>query len=89
MCIRDSSTTVPIAAGERLFTRWAFRELLENKAISVFQPDICHVGGIFEGRKIAAMAEMNYATVAPVSYTHLDVYKRQLVGFVFLSNRMI
>ena len=59
------STTVPIAAGERLFTRWAFRELLENKAISVFQPDICHVGGIFEGRKIAAMAEMNYATVAP------------------------
>lgn len=58
-------TTVPIAAGERLFGKWQFRELIEKQAVSVVQPDICHVGGIFEGRKIAAMAEMYYATVAP------------------------
>lgn len=59
------STTVPIATGERLLTRWGFRELLDSRAIAVFQPDICHTGGIFEGRKIAAMAEMNYASIAP------------------------
>lgn len=59
------STPIPIATGERLFTRWGYRELMESRAISVFQPDLCHVGGIFEGRKIAAMAEVNYAQIAP------------------------
>ena len=59
------STCVPIAAGERLFTRWGYRALLESRAISVFQPDVCHAGGILETKKIAAMAEMNYASLAP------------------------
>lgn len=59
------STRIPIATGERLLTRWGFRELIESRAIAVFQPDICHCGGIFESRKIAAMAEMNYASIAP------------------------
>ena len=59
------STTIPIAAGERLFGKYAYRELIEKQAVSVIQPDICHVGGIFEGRKLAAMAEMYYGTVAP------------------------
>ncbi len=58
-------TTVPIAAGERLFGKWQYRELIEKQAVSVIQPDICHVGGIFEGRKLAAMAEMYYMSVAP------------------------
>jgi galactonate dehydratase len=59
------STSIPIAAGERLFTRWNYREFLEKQAIAVVQPDLCHTGGIFEARKIAAMAEVYYATVAP------------------------
>jgi len=59
------STTVPIAAGERLFGKYAYRELIEKQAVSVIQPDICHVGGIFEGRKLAAMAENYYMSVAP------------------------
>lgn len=59
------STTIPIAAGERLYTRWGYRELLEKQAASVLQPDLCHVGGIFEARKIAAMAEVYYAQIAP------------------------
>jgi len=58
-------TTVPIAAGERLFGKWQYRELIEKQAVSVVQPDLCHVGGIFEGRKIAAMIETYYGTVAP------------------------
>lgn len=58
-------TTVPIAAGERLFGKWQYRELIEKQAVSIIQPDICHVGGIYEGRKLAAMTEMYYGSVAP------------------------
>ena len=58
-------TTVPIAAGERLFGKWQYRELVEKQAVSIIQPDICHVGGIYEGRKLAAMIEMYYGSVAP------------------------
>ena len=48
---------IPIATGERLFTRWGFREILEKKAASVLQPDTCHAGGISEVLRIASMAE--------------------------------
>jgi galactonate dehydratase len=59
------STTIPIATGERLFTKWAFREVLEKQAAAILQPDLSHAGGIFEVKKIAAMAEAYYAAVAP------------------------
>lgn len=59
------STSTPIATGERLFTKWGFREVLEKQAAAVLQPDICHCGGIMEAKKIAAMAEVYYAAVAP------------------------
>jgi galactonate dehydratase len=59
------STRVPIATGERLFTKWAFREVLEKQAAVILQPDLSHAGGIFEVRKIAAMAEAHYAVIAP------------------------
>ena len=55
----------PIATGERLFTRWGFREILEMGAASLLQPDTCHAGGISEVRRIAAMAEVYYAGLAP------------------------
>ena len=56
---------VPLATGERLFTRWEYRELLEQQIVDIVQPDICHAGGILELRKIAAMAETYYVKVAP------------------------
>ena len=59
------STSIPIATGERLFTKWAFREVLEKQAAAILQPDLAHAGGILEVRKIAAMAECWYAAVAP------------------------
>lgn len=59
------ATRIPIATGERLCTRWAFREVLEKQAAAIVQPDPSHVGGIWETRKIAAMAEVYYAAVAP------------------------
>jgi len=59
------STSIPIATGERLFTKWGFREVLEKQAASILQPDLCHAGGIMECKKIAAMAETYYAAIAP------------------------
>ena len=58
-------TYLPIATGERLFTKWGFREVLEKKSATVLQPDMCHAGGITEVRLIAGMAEAYYADVAP------------------------
>jgi galactonate dehydratase len=58
-------THIPIATGERLFTKWGFREVLEKRAAAILQPDISHAGGIFETRLIAGMAEAYYAGIAP------------------------
>ncbi len=58
-------TDIPIATGERLSTRFQFRELLEKGACAVIQPDLCHCGGLWEARKIASMAETYYVGVAP------------------------
>jgi galactonate dehydratase len=59
------ATHLPIATGERIFTKWGFREILEKRAATILQPDLCHCGGIFEARLIAGMAEAHYATMAP------------------------
>src|SRR5262245_23697565 len=58
-------TFLPIATGERVFTKWGFREVLEKRAATILQPDLCHAGGITEVRLIAGMAEAYYAAVAP------------------------
>lgn len=57
-------STVPLATGERLFSRWDFRDVLPT-GIAVAQPDLSHAGGISETRRIAAMAEAWGVTVAP------------------------
>ncbi len=62
--VREKSP-VAIAAGERLYTRHSFRELMEKRAADYIQPDISHAGGILECRKIAAMAETAYIPFAP------------------------
>jgi len=62
-------TDVALAAGERLCTRHAFRELFELQAIAVAQPDAVHCGGISEMKRIAAAAEMYHITLAPHSST--------------------
>jgi galactonate dehydratase len=58
-------THLPIATGERIFTKWGFREILERQAATILQPDLCHAGGITEVRLIAGMAEAYYAAIAP------------------------
>ena len=63
--IADCHFSTDIATGERLFTRWGFRTVIEKQLVAVIQPDLCHAGGISEVRRIAAMAETYYIQVAP------------------------
>ncbi|MDQ3854933.1 MAG: galactonate dehydratase [Chloroflexota bacterium] len=58
-------TTIPIATGERMYTRWDFKAVLASGAVDIVQPDVSHAGGIWETRKIAAMAEAYDVAVAP------------------------
>jgi galactonate dehydratase len=58
-------TTIPIATGERMYSRWGFKGVFEQGAVDVIQPDLSHAGGITEVRKIAAMAEAYDVALAP------------------------
>lgn len=55
---------IPIATGERNFTRWGFKSMLTRGGVDIIQPDVSHAGGILECRKIAAMAECHDVAVA-------------------------
>ena len=59
------ASRIPIATGERLVGRHQFREVFEKRACHVIQPDLSHCGGLWEARKIAAMAETYSMAVAP------------------------
>jgi len=56
---------MPIAVGERLYTRYGFRRVLEQHAADILQPDVGNTGGIMEAKKIAAMAEAFNMRIAP------------------------
>jgi len=56
---------IPIATGERLYTKYAFAQIVEAHAADVLQPDIANAGGLTELKKIAAIAEAKHITVAP------------------------
>ena len=61
-------TSIPVATGERLCTKYEFARVLETGAASILQPALGRVGGILECKKIAGMAETFYAQVAPHLY---------------------
>ncbi len=56
---------IPIATGERLFTRWDFKRLFQTGGVDIIQPDLSHAGGLTEVKKIAAMAEAYDIALAP------------------------
>ena len=62
------STSIPVATGERLSTRWEFAPLLEKGAASILQMALGRAGGILECKAIAKMAEVHYAQIAPHLY---------------------
>jgi galactonate dehydratase len=59
------STRTPICAGENIYLRWGFREMIETQAVDVIMPDLPKCCGLSEGKKIANMAEVYYIPVAP------------------------
>jgi galactonate dehydratase len=59
------ATRIPIACGENVYTRFGFRPFLEEQAVSLIQPDMAKAGGLLEGKKIAAMAEVYHIPIAP------------------------
>ena len=59
------ATSIPLAMGERMYSRWDFRPYFESGAIGLAQPDLSHAGGISECRRIAAMAESYDVAFAP------------------------
>lgn len=61
-------TSIPIATGERLTTKWEFARIIENRAAAILQPDLGRSGGILETKKIAAMAEAFHIQIAPHCY---------------------
>ncbi len=62
------STSIPIATGERLTTKYEFARVLDRQAASILQMALGRVGGILEAKKIAGMAEAHYAQIAPHLY---------------------
>ena len=61
----QQQTSIPIATGERMYSRWDFKPVLEAGAVDVVQPDVSHAGGISEVVKIASMAEAYDVALAP------------------------
>ncbi|MEI3347869.1 MAG: galactonate dehydratase [Dysosmobacter sp.] len=60
-----AACNIPIATGERLYTRWDFKRLLRTGGVDIIQPDLSHAGGLTEVKKIAAMAEACDVALAP------------------------
>ena len=63
-----AGTTIPVATGERLCSKFEFARVLDHAAAAILQPDLGRAGGILEGKKIAAMAETRYVQIAPHLY---------------------
>src|SRR5204863_8483076 len=61
----EAASPVPLCAGENLYLRWGFRDLLEQQAVDYIMPDIPKCGGLSECRKIANMAEVYFIPLAP------------------------
>lgn len=59
------ASSIPIATGERMFSRWEFKKILQEGYVDIIQPDLSHAGGISECKKIASMAEAYDVAVAP------------------------
>lgn len=62
------ATSIPIATGERLTTKYEFQRVLELKAASILQMNVARAGGLLEAKKVAAMAEAHYVQIAPHLY---------------------
>ncbi len=83
------STSIPIATGERLTTKWEFARVIENRAAAIIQPNLGRSGGLLETKKIAAMAEAYHIQVAPHCYCGPIVGAANIQLSVTLPNFLI
>ena len=65
--------SIPVVTGEELYTKFEFREVFEQRAADILNPDVCNVGGILELKEIAAMAEPHFVAVSPHNYNSTTV----------------
>lgn len=65
LAVLQQYSTIPIATGERMYSRWDFMPILSRGLVDIIQPDVSHAGGISEVKKIAAMAEASDVALAP------------------------
>lgn len=65
LAVLQQLTSIPIATGERMYSRWDFKNIFRDGAVDIIQPDVSHAGGISEVRRIAAMAEAHDVAIAP------------------------
>ncbi len=82
-------TTIPVATGERLTTRFEFARIIENRAASILQPNAGRAGGILESKKIAAMAEAYHIQIAPHCYCGPIIGAANIQFAVTLPNFLI
>ena len=68
-----SEIGIPVVTGEALYGKAAFREVFENRAVDIINPDVANCGGILELKEIAAMAEPHYVAVSPHNYNSTSV----------------
>jgi L-alanine-DL-glutamate epimerase-like enolase superfamily enzyme len=68
MAIVARGTSIPIATGERLTTKYEFARVLASGAANIIQMNLGRVGGLLEAKKVAALAEVHYAQIAPHLY---------------------
>ena len=64
---------IPVVTGEALYTKAGFREVLEQRAADILNPDICNCGGILELKEIAAMAEPYLVVMSPHNYNSMSI----------------
>ena len=72
--IIGQSTTIPIATGENEYTRYGFRDLIENRCASIIQPDALIMGGVTEFMKVSALAQSHDLTIAPHGNQQIHVH---------------
>jgi galactonate dehydratase len=68
-----SRISIPTVTGEELYTKEAFREVFEKRAVDIINPDVCNVGGILELKEIGAMAEPSFIAVSPHNYNSTTI----------------
>lgn len=83
------NSPVPIATGERIVTKYRFKELLERRATDIVQPDVCHVGGIRSLTEVGSMAQASYVNVAPHNPNGPIATASSLSGLITMPNAQI